>query len=121
MPAIAKETGIKIVRVNRVLRVDILDPQIVGEQLVMRLRRAIEMIMTKDAAAKIVINLERVEHMSSAALGELVGAKKKLDRGGGQVRICQPSPEVSEIFAITRLNKVIPIFDDFEAAAASLR
>ncbi|MEY3027191.1 MAG: hypothetical protein RLZZ238_2088, partial [Planctomycetota bacterium] len=39
----------------------------------------------------------------------------------GQLRLCSMKPRVAEGFAITKLNRLFSIHDDFESAAASFQ
>ena len=73
----------------------------------------------REANPKIVVNIECVRYMSSAALGELVSANRQIARSDGRLCLAGPTPEVSEILHITRLGKVIPIYDDLAAARQS--
>ena len=45
---------------------------------------------------------------------------KKVYERDGQLRLCNISPKIYEIFKITRLTKIFDIYSDVESAAESL-
>ncbi|HLU11190.1 MAG TPA: STAS domain-containing protein [Oceanobacillus sp.] len=58
----------------------------------------------------LVLDLSRVDYMSSAGLRELVSAYKKVKRLDGDVRLVQPSPRVQEILELAGLDTVFQTF-----------
>lgn len=67
----------------------------------------------------IVLELSGVEYMSSAGLREIVGALKKTKRGGGDIRIAQPSDRVREVIELAGLDTIVQIFDTVSEADQS--
>ena len=59
-----------------------------------------------------VLNLEKVQFMSSAMIGKLVLISKKAKAGKIDLRMCRIQKNVLEVLKITRLNKVFRIDDD---------
>ncbi len=84
--------------------------QIIGNQLFG--------LVEEDGRKKIVLNFANVEYLSSAALGKLITMDKKVKAAGGKLRLCAIRPDIYEVFAITRLNKLFDIRDDQDAAMA---
>lgn len=68
---------------------------------------------------QLVLDLSKVEYMSSAGLRELVNGLKKIKRNGGDMRIAQPSPRVREVLEMAGLDTIFLIFDTASEAAAS--
>lgn len=68
---------------------------------------------------QIVLDLSKVEYMSSAGLRELVNGLKKVKRVGGDIRIAQPSPRVREVLEMAGLDTIFLIFDTRNEAVAS--
>jgi len=68
---------------------------------------------------KILLNFMNVEFLSSAALGKLITLDKKLKGVRGQLKLSNIRPEIYEVFAITRLNKLFDIHDDEADALAT--
>lgn len=72
-------------------------------------------------APRLVISLENVQHLSSAALGMLVALRKvAVDQKGGDVALAHVSEDLRSIFKMTRLDKLIPIHDNTAKAVNSL-
>ena len=68
---------------------------------------------------KIVLSFQGVDFMSSAMLGKLVTFKKQCKDKTIQLKVCSITPEIMEVFRITKLNKVFEIVKDEEKAIAS--
>jgi hypothetical protein len=56
---------------------------------------------------KLVLNFKGVQFMSSAMIGKLVLLNKKAKADEIHLKLCDISPNVLEVFKITRLNKVL--------------
>ena len=67
----------------------------------------------------LVLDLSRVDYMSSAGLRELVSAYKKVKRVAGDVRLVQPSPRVQEILEMSGLDTIFQTFSTPMDAARS--
>ena len=67
---------------------------------------------------KLLLNFPEVGFMSSAALGKLITLNKKMKAHGGTVRMCNIRPDIQEVFAITRLDRLFDIKKDEEEALA---
>jgi len=70
---------------------------------------------------RILLNLERVDFIDSAGLGELVRTLASVRSHGGQLKLVHPSENVDKLLKITRLNQVFDIEKDEESALRSLR
>ena len=62
-------------------------------------------------ARRIVVNLEHVDFIDSSGLGALVSTLKRIGRDG-DLKICSPGPDVRAVLELTRLNQIIPVFDN---------
>jgi anti-sigma B factor antagonist len=67
----------------------------------------------------IVLDAERVEFMDSLSIGMLVPLLLYSKRMGGGLAVASPRKNIRELFEILRLDKIIPVFDDVDAAVAS--
>jgi anti-sigma B factor antagonist len=67
---------------------------------------------------QLVLDLAKVDYMSSAGLRELVGALKRL-QGNGDLRLAQPSERVLEVMEIAGLDTIFKIFPSIAAAVES--
>jgi anti-sigma B factor antagonist len=59
-----------------------------------------------------LVNFQGVQFMSSAMIGKLVLLNKKAKSANLNLKFCSISPNVLEVFKITRLNKVFDIKTD---------
>ena len=64
----------------------------------------------------ILLDLARVRYIDSSGLGEMVAAQTAARRAGGQVALLAPTPNVREVFEMTRLVQVFDIYPDEPAA-----
>jgi anti-sigma B factor antagonist len=77
--------------------------------------------LTMEAAAdkKLLLNFQRVEHMSSSMIGQIVKLHKQCNNDKIKLKLCSISPNIVEIFRITRLDKLLDIRKDEEDAINS--
>ena len=66
-----------------------------------------------------LLNFSNVEFLSSAALGKLITLDKKVKANAGRLKLSNIRPEIYEVFAITKLNKLFDIKDDEADALAA--
>ncbi len=69
--------------------------------------------------ANVLLNLENIEYLSSAGLGNLVGLLKKSRRSNGHFKLCRLQEPIFELFEVMRLTKIFEIHDTEEAAVKS--
>ncbi len=70
---------------------------------------------------RVVISLENVQHLSSAALGMLVALRKvAVEKKGGGLCMANVGDDLQSIFKMTSLDKLIPIHDSTAKAVSSL-
>ncbi|GDY09701.1 MAG: anti-sigma factor antagonist [Planctomycetota bacterium] len=86
--------------------------QIIGNQLFA--------LLEEDGRLKIVLDFSNVEYLSSAALGKLITMDKKVKAAKGKLRLCAIRPDIYEVFAITKLNRLFDMKDNLEAALEGL-
>lgn len=67
----------------------------------------------------LVVDLERVDYMSSGGLRELVAALKQVKKDGGDLRLAAPSDRVREVLQLAGLDSIFAIYDDQVSAVGS--
>lgn len=82
--------------------------QIIGNQLFG--------LVDEDGKQKVVLDFANVEYLSSAALGKLITMDKKVKAAKGKLRLCNVRPEIYEVFAITKLNKLFSMHETLDKA-----
>ena len=68
----------------------------------------------------LILDFCNIRFLSSAVLGLLIRVSKKIYERDGQLRLCNISPKIYEIFKITRLTKIFDICRDKKNAVESL-
>jgi anti-sigma B factor antagonist len=105
--------------------------KIMGDVCVISISGRIDTIASKDVEAKldgaikernekIIINLEKMDYISSVGLRVLLSALKRQKQNHGSLQLASLQPFVQNIFKITGLDKVFRIFPTEEAAIQSM-
>lgn len=105
--------------------------KIIGDICIISISGRIDTVTSKDVEAKldgaiegrkdkIIINLEKMDYISSVGLRVLLAALKKQRQNQGSLQLASLQPFVQNIFKITGLDKVFQIFPTEEAAFQSL-
>ena len=68
-----------------------------------------EEILGRSAAPQLVLDLSRVELLSTAALGKLITLDKRIRAHGGTFKLRNLRPQVYDVFQITRLDRFFEI------------
>ena len=110
---------IRVSNVADVILVQFVDRKILDEAIIQELGRELFGLIEEDGCTKLLLNFSSVEFLSSAALGKLITLDKKVKASKGLLKLSDIRPEIYEVFAITRLNKLFEIFDDEESALAA--
>ena len=75
--------------------------------------------LIKAGVCHVVLNLRLVKFINSTALGGLIKASKVLSANGGQLLIARPSRFCKDIIEKVGLDRVIPVHETDESAAAA--
>ena len=105
--------------------------KIIGDICIISISGRIDTVTSKDVEAKldgaiverkekIIINLAKMDYISSVGLRVLLAALKKQRQNHGYLLLASLQPFVQNIFKITGLDKVFQIFPTEEAAFQSL-
>jgi anti-sigma B factor antagonist len=73
----------------------------------------------KDGASAVIVDLETTTFIDSMTIGVLLGAVRRLQQRGGELRIACADPNIRRIFEITLLDRVFAIYPSCEAALGS--
>lgn len=105
--------------VGGVTVVRFVDGEIRGEANIEQFGQELLRLVQEDGRTNILLNFESVEYLSSAALVKLIALHKEVKNRGGQLKMCNISPEFYEVFAITKLNTLFDIVDKEQEALAA--
>lgn len=104
---------------NGVTVVNFSDRKILEEFSIMEIGNELSQLVEGRDNLKILLNFSDVEHLSSAALGMLITLNKKVSEAKGLLRLSNISPQIYEVFKITRLNELFEIHDTADQALKS--
>jgi anti-sigma B factor antagonist len=110
---------LQVTQVNDVTVVRFVDRKILDEANIQELGQELFRLVEEDHRKKILLNFSMVEFLSSAALGKLITLHKKTKDHAGKLKLSNIRPEIYEVFAITKLNKLFDIKDEEADALAS--
>lgn len=102
-----------------VLVVRFADAKILDEAKIQQIGRELTACVANANNGKLLLNFEGVSFMSSAMIGKLVLVHKKCKTADIKMKCCNISPNVMEVFKITRLHKVFDIQTDEAKALKS--
>lgn len=83
-----------------------------------RLRDRLVRVISEHPGVRIALDLDGVTAIDDAGLGALVGALRRARVHGGDVVLVCTSPELLEVFTLTRLERAFAIHPDVAHALA---
>jgi anti-sigma B factor antagonist len=110
---------IEVSEVGDVTVVRFVDRKILDEGNIQEVGQELFHLVEEDQRKQLLLNFNTVDFLSSAALGKLITLDKKVKAQGGKLKLSNIRPEIYEVFAITRLNKLFDIKDDEAEALAA--
>lgn len=112
---------LEVADVGDVTVVRFVDRKILDEANIQEMGQELFQLVEEEKRGKIVLNFSSVDFLSSAALGKLITLEKKVKAHNGKLKLSNIRPEIYEVFAITKLNKLFDIKDDEAAALAAFQ
>ena len=76
--------------------------------------------IAKSGVTKVVLNLDKMEYVSSAGLRVFLTVAKLLKSSMGELKICHANGVVKEILEVSGFNHLIDIYDEEKDAVAAL-
>lgn len=110
---------LQVSEVGDVTVVRFVDRKILEEDKIDELGRELFKLVEEAGRKTLLLNFSHVEFLSSAALGKLITLDKKVKNHQGRLKLSNIRPEIYEVFAITKLNKLFDIREDEADALAS--
>jgi anti-sigma B factor antagonist len=115
----ASESRLKVKREGGVIEIQFRDRNILDEANIQQIGEEIRQIISSETSPKLLINFQDVDHLSSAALGQLITINNSLNKLKGQLRLSNIDPQIFQVFKITKLDKLFKIHDTADKARAS--
>jgi anti-anti-sigma factor len=104
------------------IRIIFLDvPRLIDQAAIDQSYREIIEVLDKTEEKHVLLHFGRVAFMSSAALGMLVRLHKKCKEYEISLKLSNISPEISQVFKITSLDKVFSIYADASDAMGAFK
>jgi anti-sigma B factor antagonist len=110
---------LEVQEVGDVTVVRFVDRKILDEANIQELGKELFQLVEEENRQKLLLNFSSVEFLSSAALGKLITLDKKVKAASGKLKFSNIRPEIFEVFAITKLNKLFDIKEDEADALAA--
>ena len=107
---------IDVSKVGDVTVVKFVDRKILDEAGIQELGAELFSLVEHDNRRSILVNFDNVDFLSSAALGKIIALNNRVKKAGGKLALCKIRPDIKEVFTITKLDKIIKIVDDEQAA-----
>jgi len=114
----AEYRRLDVTEVGDVTVVRFRDHKIVEDINIQELGQEMFRLVEVEKRDKLLLNFSTVDFLSSAALGKLITLDKKMKSHGGVLKLSNIRPEIYEVFAITKLNRVFDIKEDEADALA---
>ena len=95
------------------------DPRITDDVHLKRVFDELFKKLDKSEEKQVILDFASVEFMASSMLGKLVQVNKKCKEFRVKLKLSSISPEILEVFKITKLNKVFDIQPDEPTARKS--
>ena len=116
MSAQPRRRRLEVENIGDVTVVNFVDKKILEEQNIQNIGEQLFALVEQDGLTKLLLNFGNVEYLSSAALGKLITLNKKVKDAGGKLILCEITPQIYEVFEITRLDKFFRIEKDEQSA-----
>ena len=72
-----------------------------------------------EKTSNLLIDIGKVTFLDSSGLGALVAIWKSVSSKNGKLKLCRIDPSVRTVFEVTRINRILEIYDTEEEALAS--
>ena len=94
------------------------ESSIVDPQLIESIKRELFKLVDKQNRGKLILDLSKVQYLSSTALGVLIPLHEKTQKLKGRLVLCGVNPDIRKVFKITKLEKLFT-FKNTEGDALS--
>lgn len=108
--------GLIVQRIADVHIVEFMQTSILDQVQIEKIKGDLLDLVDRCGHPKIILSFENVRHISSAMLGTLMAVNKKVTSAHGELRLAAIDSQLMEVFRLTRLDKVLKIFKNTEAA-----
>ena len=106
--------------IGPVMIVEFRNPSLMDPLVLENTSRRLYALVDEEDRRKVIMDFEKVQYLSSQAIGILLSMKKRIDAlGNGRLVLCGIGPKLAELLKITRLDKIMTIKPTQKEALAS--
>jgi anti-sigma B factor antagonist len=106
--------------IGKVMIVEFRNPSLMDPVILENTSKRLYKLVDEEDNRNVVLDFEKVQYLSSQAIGILLSMKKKIDAlGHGKLVLCGIGPKLAELLKITRLDKVMIIKSTQKEALAT--
>ncbi len=84
------------------------------------LRQKIDSEIIKATVKNIIFDFSKVNFMDSSGIGIVVGRYKNIQKLNGRAAIVNANPKIMQIFEMSGVLKIIPVYSDLDDAISSM-
>ncbi len=106
-------------QIDRVVVASFREREVTGP-MIAELVEALSDKMRFDGVGLFVLDMTGVEFIASACVGPLVRFLQELEHIRGKVALANCAPNVQFLFKVTKLDTILPLYDDREEACREL-
>jgi anti-sigma B factor antagonist len=70
---------------------------------------------------RLIVDMSKVAMLASAGIGSLISLHQACAKAGGQLVVCHLDPQIAQMMKLTRMDKMLVIAENRDAAAAAIR
>lgn len=75
--------------------------------------------LIEEGKKNVVVDLSDVKFMNSSGLGILIGGLKKMNKAGGDLKICGATERIESLLMVSQLTKVFDNYETLDEALAA--
>ena len=100
--------------------VELTDPEIACENVIKEIGESLFSLVQANLPVHMILSMTKVQQFGSIALGMLIRLNRRLEARDGSLKLCSLQPSVTDLFRLTRLDRIFEIYKDEAAAVKSL-
>lgn len=106
---------------KKVFVVTICKSRLTNENDIMEFKTEVNKLIDRTEKIHMLIDFSQVMFLTSFVIGQLVAIYKQIKAAKGKMALCCVNPSIMEIFKITFLTKVFPIYKDQKEGISKLQ
>lgn len=121
MPEPASRSSMKIERGDNVTIVRFVDRLILSGTTAGAVSDELCRLVEGEGCLRLILNFGNVQSLTSLMLGRLITLNKKVQAAGGRLAVCNLSPDLQEVFEITKLSEYLDLYASERDALQSFK